>query len=71
VKQNWLNSKLEDNNAYLQNKWRQNPRNEPMRYSLNQMGAYLVYTYPEFKNLWENVLSQEFLPPEEEEMVEK
>jgi hypothetical protein len=63
--------KLEDNPAYLQNKWRQNSRNEPMRANLNQMGVYLVYTYPEFKNLWENVLSQEFLPPEEEEMVEK
>lgn len=63
--------KTEDNAAYLQNKWRQNPRNEPMRFTLNQMGVYLVYTYPEFKNLWENVLSQEFLPPEEEEMVEK
>jgi hypothetical protein len=63
--------KVEDNKAYLQNMWRQNQRNEPMRFDLNQMGAYLVYTYPEFKNLWENVLSQEFLPPEEEEMVEK
>jgi hypothetical protein len=62
--------KTEDNAAYLQNKWRQNPRNEPMRFDLNQMGAYLVYTYPEFKNLWENVLSQEFLPPEEETVGE-
>ena len=62
--------KLEDNPAYLQNKWRQNSRNEPMRANLNQMGVYLVYTYPEFKNLWENVLSQEFLPPEEETLGE-
>jgi len=62
--------KLEDNPSYLQNKWRQNPRNEPMRGDLNQMGVYLVYTYPEFKNLWENVLSQEFLPPEEETLGE-
>ena len=62
--------KVEDNKAYLQNMWRQNPRNEPMRFDLNQMGSYLVYTYPEFRNLWENVLSQEFLPPEEE-TVEK
>jgi len=62
--------KIEDNKAYLQNKWRQNPRNEPMRFDLNQMGVYLVYTYPEFKNLWENVLSQEFLPPEEETLGE-
>lgn len=62
--------KVDDNNAYLQNKWRQNSRNEPMRYSLNQLGVYLVYAYPEFKNLWENVLSQEFLPPEEETLGE-
>jgi len=62
--------KTVDNTAYLQNKWRQNPRNEPMRFDLNQMGVYLVYTYPEFKNLWENVLSQEFLPPEEETVGE-
>jgi hypothetical protein len=41
-----------------------------MRFDLNQMGVYLVYTYPEFKNLWENVLSQEFLPPEEETVGE-
>jgi hypothetical protein len=65
--------KLEDNNpAYLakQVETKLTQRTNAC-HSLNQMGVYLVYTYPEFKNLWENVLSQEFLPPEEEEMVEK
>ena len=62
--------KTADHKGFLENTWRQNPRNEPMRADLNQQGLYLVYTYPEFKNLWENILSQEFLPPEEE-MVEK
>lgn len=57
--------KTEDPAAWDTDLWRRNPRNNPMRIKLNQKGAFLVYNYPEFKNLWENVLSQEFLPPEE------
>jgi hypothetical protein len=57
--------KTADPAAWDTDNWRRNPRNNPMRIKLNQKGAFLVYNYPEFKNLWENVLSQEFLPPEE------
>lgn len=57
--------KTADPAAWDTDLWRRNPRNNPMRIKLNQKGAFLVYNYPEFKNLWENVLSQEFLPPEE------
>jgi hypothetical protein len=57
--------KTADQAAWDTDNWRRNPRNNPMRIKLNQKGAFLVYNYPEFKNLWENVLSQEFLPPEE------
>ena len=57
--------KTADRAAWDTDNWRRNPRNNPMRIKLNQKGVFLVYNYPEFKNLWENVLSQEFLPPEE------
>jgi len=51
--------------SLLSNAWRRQNKTEPLRQFLNQKGAYLVYTYPEFQYLWERVLSQEFLPPQE------
>jgi len=52
-------------NAWETNGWRNNTKNAKMRLNLFDKGVELVEKYPEFRNLWENVLLKEFLPPEE------
>lgn len=45
-------------------KWQTASATAPLREKLRVKGEALVQQYPEFKALWQNVLSQEFLPAE-------
>jgi len=52
------------NPALSAGKWKNSSASAGMRQKLTTKGEGLVEQYPEFKTLWERVLSSEFLPPE-------
>ena len=55
------------NPAMANDAWRNAVASAGMRQKLTNKGEGLVAQYPEFKGLWERILSSEFLPPELEQ----